>query len=463
MRLAAALLCVAWPLAAQAPARSGALGGLNREFESVVRRTQPAVVQIVVTAWGAGGDERGVVLGEERRTGSGVIVTPDGYLITNAHVVDGARRVQVVMAQAHAGDVPGRSAVRPEGRRMAATIVGIDRETDLAVLRVAGTGLPHLSFADSDSLVPGQIVLVFGSPLGLAQSVSLGVVSAVGRQLEADAPVVYIQTDAAVNPGNSGGAMVDVDGGLVGISTMILSRSGGSEGLGFAVPSAIARAVFEQIRGFGRVRRGVIGVRAQTITAALSEGLRLEQDWGVILGDVVPRSPAAAAGLRSGDIVTSLNGKIMENARQFDVNLYRLLPGTTATLEVKRGAQRLTVPVRVAARDDDPGRFEDLVNRGEHLVPALGMLAIPVSAEIGRQLPWLRRQGGVLLAAFDASSMVGNSGLYPGDVVYLLNGAAVTTLADLNRGLAQAPAGSPLVVHIDRRGDMRYVVLELTP
>jgi serine protease Do len=418
------------------------------------------VVQVIVTALEADDGERGIALGEERRGGAGVLLTADGFLLTNAHVVEGARRVQVVLAQPAAADAPGRSAVRPEGRRLPATIVGTDRETDLAVLKIDGTGFAHLAFGESDSLAPGNFVLAFGSPLGLSQSVSLGVVSAVGRQLEPDAPVVYLQTDASVNPGNSGGPLVDVEGRVVGINTMILSRSGGSEGIGFALPSNIARPVFDQLRAGGRVRRGVIGVRAQTITPALAAGLRLPQDWGVVIADVGPRSPAAQAGLRVGDVVTELNGKTMENGRQFDVNLYQYPPGATVRLGVRRGLERLTLAVRVVEREGDPGRFADLVSRERHLVAALRVLALPVTEDVARVVPWVRRPGGILVAAWDGTAPGNGGGLQPGDVIYALNGVAVETLEDLNRRLGLLGPGDPLVFHLDRLGQTRFVVVE---
>lgn len=440
--------------------RPPALGTLSRELEQVVRQVQPAVVQVVVAALEMGQGTYGIVVSEERRGGAGVLLSPDGLVMTNAHVVDGARRVQVVLAQPAAADVPGRSAVRPEGRRLDATIVGVDHETDLAVLKIDATGLPHVAFGDSDSLGPGSFVLAFGSPLGLSQSVSLGVVSAVGRQLTEDAPVVYIQTDAAINPGNSGGPLVDVHGRVMGINTKILSQSGGSEGVGFAVPSNIARPVFEQLQRDGRVRRGVIGVNAQTITPALAAGLRLPQDWGVVIADVRPRSPAEQAGLRIGDVIAELNGKAMENGRQFDVNLYQAPPGTVATLTIRRGLDRQSVSVRVVEREGDPGRFADLVQRERDRVPALGVLALPVTEEVTRLVPWVRRPGGVLVAAWDGDRREAASGLQPGDVIYSANGVPVQSPNDLTRDLEAAAPGSPVVLQVDRRGTMRFVVLE---
>ena len=252
-----------------------------------------------------------------------MIVDPEGYVVTNAHVVANASRIQVELPLSDRDTVGLRSVVQPRGELVAAQVVGVDQETDLAVLKLrVDRALTALPLGDSEALRPGELVMAFGSPLGLANSVSLGIVSAVARQIRADDPMIYIQTDASINPGNSGGPLVNVEARVVGINTFILSQSGGSEGIGFAVPSNIVRTVYEQIRRFGRVRRGEIGVYGQTITPELARGLGLYQMWGVVLADVYPGGPAATAGLQVGDVVLTLDGKTMENARQFQVNLY---------------------------------------------------------------------------------------------------------------------------------------------
>jgi serine protease Do len=259
--------------------------------------------------------------------GSGVVLTGDGFIVTNHHVVQGARRISVrIPVEAEPGK-EGQSIVKQHGRRVEARLVGFDTETDLAVLKVDGKALPTLSLADSHTLGPGQLVLAFGSPLGLQGSVTMGVVSAVGRQLTPESNVVYIQTDAPINPGNSGGPLVNAAGKVVGINTSIRTVSGGNIGLGFAVPSNIVRHVVDQLRKHGRVRRGIIGVNAQTMTPVLASALRLDRDSGVVLADVYPGGPADRAGLRVGDIVLSLGGKPMENGRQFSVNVYLRAPG----------------------------------------------------------------------------------------------------------------------------------------
>ena len=212
------------------------------------------------------------MLGRQRSGGSGVIVDPSGYVLTNAHVIAGARRVQVMLAT-RVEPLPGQASIlKPQPKLWEAEIIGVDSETDLAVLKIDQSDLPFLLLGDSDTLRPGQLVFALGSPLGLENSVTMGIVSSVARQLERDHPMIYIQTDTAINPGNSGGPLVNADGHVVGINTLIFSQSGGNEGIGFAAPSNIARAVFEQIRDHGHVRRGEIGVQAQTITSGLAAG-----------------------------------------------------------------------------------------------------------------------------------------------------------------------------------------------
>src|SRR5688572_720345 len=345
-----ALLLAAPPAAAQTPA-APAIGDLSRSIQATTQRVMPAVVEIFATSYRPG---QGLVpraadlVTTERASGSGVIVDPDGYIVTNAHVVAGAQRLQVEMPI----PVTGTSILATRSRTMPATIVGIDTETDLAVLRVSGPGLTPLAFGNSDDLQPGQLVLALGSPFGLHNSVSLGVVSAAARQLEPESPMIYVQTDAAINPGSSGGPLVDLSGRVVGINTLILSQAGGSQGLGFSAPSNIVQTVYKQIRQFGRVRRGDIGVRAQTVTPILARGLALPRERGVVLADVIPGSPADRAGLRAGDMVLSLDGKPMDNGRQLQVNLYRHVVGDVVTLEILRDGRVGPIPIAVSERHD---------------------------------------------------------------------------------------------------------------
>jgi len=463
--LTALLLAGAWSRVGSAQdgaTRSGDLASLSRALEQVAARVGPTVVQIKVTAYGpVGGGAAGAasLLGTQRSTGSGVILSRDGYIVTNAHVVEGGRRFVAILARPAALDAPGRSALRPVAQEVPATLVGVDRETDLAVLKVDLTDLPFATFGDSDSLAPGHLVLAFGSPLGLSNSVTMGVVSALGRQLRDEDRMLYIQTDTPINPGNSGGPLVDANGAVVGINTLILSQSGGNEGIGFAAPSNIVRAVVDQLRAWKRVRRGEIGVFAQTITPALARGLRLTRDWGVILGDVYPGGPADRAGLQQGDLILSVDGKPVENGRQFDVTIYRKPIGQPVTLEVGRGPRRVTLRVPVIERRGAGARFDSMVTPEQNLVERIGVLGLDVTPELARAIPGLRTPQGVAIGAVagDASP----DGLQPGDVIHSLNGVALGTLAELRCGLDSLPVGASAIFVVGRQGQLRFVTVVL--
>jgi serine protease Do len=441
------------------PAKPG-LTEISESFEALAERINPAVVSIFATGYSAG---QGItssreLIAESRSRGSGVILTEDGYVVTNAHVVAGARRVRVLLPRRGEGS----SILGTRGETAGAQIVGVDLETDLAVLKIDGAGLPHLELGDSEALRPGEIVFAFGSPLGLDNSVTMGVVSASARQLRPDDPMIYIQTDASINPGNSGGPLVDAAGNVVGINTLIFSQSGGSEGLSFAAPSNIARTVFEQIRKTGRVHRGEIGVTAQTISPLMSRGLDLPQDWGAILSDVAPLGPAAAAGLKPGDIVVSLDGKIMENARQLAVNIYQRSISDRVRIGVLRGAEQLQFDVEVVGRKDHPNRFAGMVHPDRNLVSQLGILGIDLDRDMAPFFSGLRRASGVIVAAraVEATPPEGE-GLRPGDVIYSVNRLDVSSLAELKAAIARYRPGDPVVLQVEREGVLRYVTLEM--
>ena len=438
------------------------LGSASEQLEALADRVGPAVVQVLTLGYATGDladGERGVLVAPSRGSGSGVIVDATGYIVTNAHVVAGAHRIQVELPVRDA--TPGaRSVVRPRPRLVGAQLVAVDEETDIAVLKVSEKELPALRFADSDTVRPGQIVMAFGSPLGLTSSVTLGVVSAVGRQLETEDPMVYLQTDAPINPGNSGGPLVNLAGEIVGINTLILSQSGGNEGLGFAAPSNIVRRIFEQIRQYGRVRRGEIGVRAQTITPLLAEGLQLARDTGVVLSDVYPGGPAATAGAEVGDIVLRLDGKPMENGRQLQVNLYSRAVGETVRLDIERRGVSLSLAVAVAERDDDPARFAALARPDEHLIPRLGVLGLTMTPELADLLPDIRVRSGVVVAGASGEQVPGSDGrLQPGDVIHAVNGRAVRNLQELRAAVDALKRGDALVLQIERDSELQYVAV----
>jgi serine protease Do len=435
------------------------LGDISRWFETLVSRVGPRTVQVIASGLVVDPDAASSDGLVERRhaSGSGVILDVAGYVMTNYHVVQGARRVQVVLA----GRGDGQSIVRPRGRTIDATVAGVDEETDLALLKVdAGTPLSALPLGDSDTLRAGQLVFAFGSPLGLDNTVTMGVVSAVGRQLEADDPMVYIQTDAPINPGSSGGPLVNAIGQVVGINTLILSQGGGNEGLGFAAPSNIVRTVYEQLRQHGRVRRGTIGAVVQSITPTLARALDLPQESGAIVSDVERRGPAGVAGLRIGDIVLTLDGKTIENGRQLDVNLYRHAAGDVAQLEVLRGGQRMALPVAVGERDDDPMRFAEMVSREQHLITRLGVLALTLSDALREQIGAGPSVTGALVAA-RASETAGEYGILPGDLVVSVNRTPVKGLDDFRQLIARLPPDAPCALQVLRQGQFLFLAFEI--
>jgi serine protease Do len=446
---------------AQAPA-APSLTELSRSLQDLAARVSPSVVQIFVVAYAApDGQPAGAEPVLERGSGSGVIVDPDGYIVTSAHVVEHARRIEVELPLEATGGAQGMSILRRRGRVVGAQLVAADPETDVAVLRVEARGLPALPFGDSDALRSGQIVLAFGSPLGLESSVTLGVVSAVARQLAPDDPMIYIQTDAPINPSNSGGALVDTDGRLVGINTLIYSQGGGSEGIGFAAPSNIVRNVFQQIRKTGRVRRGEIGAHAQTITPLLAEALDLPHDVGVILADVPPGSPAAHAGLQPGDVIVSLDGKPMENGRQFRINIYTRGAGERVTLEVRRGARTMTVRVPVGERDRGAVQLEELIGP-QQAIPRLGIVAIELTPAVAEILPPLRRDSGAIVIRVAPDAPRSQQGaILAGDVIYGVNAKPIDGAASLAAAVAALAPNQPAVLHLERDQVLMYLAFRV--
>lgn len=436
------------------------LDRLSSSLRTLADRTTPAVVGILATGYvpGAGGlwSEEGL-LTRQQAGGSAVVLSADGYIVTNAHVIEGAQRIQVLLASESGGT--GRSIVRPRGRVVGAQVVGIDFETDLAVLKIAETNLPFLQLGNSDDVRQGQLVLAFGSPLGLDNSVTMGVVSAVARQLRPESPMIYIQTDASINPGNSGGPLVNSRGEVIGINTSILSQSGGAEGIGFAAPSNIVRAVYTQIRDRGRVRRGEIGVNAQTITAAMAAALELPHSPGVILADVYPDSPAESAGLQIGDVVLSLDGKTMENGRQFTVNLYGKAEGVLVGVVVLRGVDTISARVPVVERQDYQDLLFNLVTPERNLIAPLGILGLDLNPELEQYVGKPRYETGIVVAARSRSSLMWEQTIQPGDIIYAVNRERVESLEQLRALLAKLTANQ-VVLQVERRGQLFYIPME---
>jgi serine protease Do len=274
--------------------------------------------------------------------------------------------------------------------------------------------------------------------------------------------MIYVQTDAAINPGSSGGPLVDMQGRIVGINTLLISQSGGNEQLSFAAPSNIVRTIYEQIRKEGRVRRGDIGVRAQTITPALARGLSLSRETGVVLADVLPGSPAARAGLKPGDIVVGLNGKPMENGRQLQIGLYRYLSGGVVTLDIAlAGGGTKPVAVPVVERPDGLLNLMPTDPRG-NIVPRLGLLGVDLTPQIATMVPALRVEAGVVVVAIQRAAINSREeSLQAGDVIYGLNKATVRNLGELRTALETVKSGDAVVLHLERRGELLYLAFTL--
>jgi serine protease Do len=460
------------PEAAQAARPAGetkpppvSLGELSSSLEGLVSRMRPAVVQIFSTGYVTPDETESsntaALLSRQRSTGSGVILSEDGYIVTNAHVVQGARRIQVRLSVQRVRG--GRTQTfEPEVKLLDAKLIGMDREMDVAVIKINRTGLPRLQLGNSDDVRQGELVMAFGNPRGLEGSVSMGIVSSTAREIHPDDMLAYIQTDAPINPGNSGGPLIDSQGRVVGLNTFILSQSGGSEGLGFAIPSNIVDTVYSQLRKEGHVHRGKIGIYVQTITPAMAEGLSLPRDWGVLVGDVLPEGPADKAGVKVGDLVLTMNGRTMRSARQLESYIYRSPMKEKLALQVLRGADQLTIDVPVIDSVDDPQRFADMVNPEDNLVPRLGILGIGIDKTLAAMLPDLRNSYGVVVAAgSSATDLTTGTGLQPGDVIYSVNTAPVATVEALKKKVTEFKSGDEAVMQIERSGRLMFVAVEI--
>jgi len=441
--------------AAQSRPRDAALSGLSDAVRQIAERADPAVVQILTRGYEVTPEAGTAAIQSQRGSGAGVIVDPAGYIVTNAHVVGTAQVIQLLLARPAAGRADGGF----EAQQIPAQVVGLDRETDIAVLKADLQGAVALRFADSDKLRQGELVFALGSPFGLSNSLSMGVVSSVARELRADDPTVFIQTDAAINPGNSGGPLLNIDGEIVGLNTMIATRSGGSDGVGFALPGNVVRNVYEQIRKNGRVSRGQIGVIAQTVTFEIAEALGLRERSGAILADVVPGGSAEAAGLRVGDVVVGASGKPIRNARQLGIEIYSHAR-ETLTLEVMRAGKPQTIGVAVLERPRDPDRILSLVTRPQSLVPALALMAVDLEKALAL-MPGTRKLAGVVVAGTTAPPSGHESALRAGDIIYAVNQTAVSNVAQLKEAMARFTHGQTVVLQIERLGQLQYLPVEV--
>ncbi len=381
---------------------------------------------------------------EQRGLGSGVIVDPKGYILSNNHVVQGADQVTVRLA---------------DKREFPAKIIGTDEKTDIAVLKIEGTNLPFVAMGDSDKIAVGQWVLAIGNPFGLNQTVTAGIISAKGR---ANVGIVeyedFIQTDAAVNPGNSGGPLVNLHGEIIGINTAIASRTGGNLGIGFAVPINMARSVMEQLIANGKVRRGWLGVRIQEITPELAKGLRLSQSQGALVTEVMKDSPAEKAGLRQDDVIVAFDGTSIYSPNQLRNLVAITAIGKKVRMEIARENRQITLEVTIGdldranmqedVGDDDAGGMQPLSE--------LGIEVREITPELARQYR-LRIKSGLLITNIQPNSVAEQYGIREGSVIARVNQIKVQTMSELKASLEKEPSLVVMLL-VTPRGS-QYIVL----
>lgn len=449
--------------AAQSPGRPAraSLIELSGDISGLSHRTAPAVVQIVVSGYGSAFNPESAhqvsVFGREQSTGSGVVVDPDGYIVTNAHVVKGAVKTKVLLVSSVTA--PAEDATDLEGED--AKIVGVDEESDLAVLKIEKKGLPFLKFMNSDQLRQGDLVLAIGAPFGLRNSVSFGVVSAPSRAIGEENPMVYVQTDASINPGNSGGALVNMNGSLAGLNTFIVSQSGGNEGLGFAIPANTVRDVYRQLRKDGHVHRGEIGLYAQNITSVMAKGLSLARSRGVILADIEPDGPADRAGLKRGDVVLTLDGQAVLSAAQLQNRIYRRQAGDKLDFEVLRGQEIFSASPVVHDRSEKLSLLARLAHPEKNLIRRLGILCIEIDKEVAAAFPDLRREYGLIVAGKSSEGQSQFLDLQPGDIIDAVNNSPIALVDALRSAVDAMKPGDPVVLQIERDGRFQYIAFEL--
>lgn len=433
----------------------------NASLESLAQKVSPAVVQVLVRGFGPVEDESGktntAVITRQQSLGSGVMVDPDGYIVTNAHVVAGAQTIHVILTLPTDEDMAAPGAKKKDYE---AKLVGVHTDTDLALLKIDAKGLPFLPIEPRRPVRQGELVIALGSPEGLQNSVTMGVVSSVERQADPNRPMFYIQTDAPINRGNSGGPLVDVDGYLVGINTFILSSSGGSEGLGFAIPARVVNFVYHRLRKYGHVDRSEIGATATAITPLLAQGLHLPVDSGVMVSDVKPGGPADGAGLKIEDIVLSVDGRAIHSLPTLSARLYLHPTDELMVVEVLRGDQRITMHIPVVAERHDVDKLLDLADPQKNLVPGLGVLGIDLNEEIAKLLPDVRIGSGVVVVANTTFGGGVGTGLQPGDIIHAVNNQPVKTLDQLREKILAVKSGQAVVLQYERDGTLDFASFE---
>lgn len=403
--------------------------------------------------FGQGGD--GPPMRQANALGSGFIIDPDGYVVSNNHVIDGADEIQVTLV---------------DGRQLPAEVVGTDPQTDLALLKVeSDEKLPFVEFGDSDDIRVGDWVIAVGNPFGLGGSVSAGIVSARGRDIHAGPFDDFLQLDAAINPGNSGGPTFGMDGKVIGVNTAIASPNGGFVGIGFAIPSNLAKSVIAQLREHGRVERGWLGVQIQQVTPELAQALGLDKPRGALVSRVMPDGPAAASGVREGDVIVTFDGKPVDEMRDLPRIVAETPAGKSVEIEVWRDRDTETLRAKIAAQ---PKRDElAAAETPSQTAPSgAGVTVAPLGATLASLSPELRQRfklpddaTGVVILDLDADGPAAEQGLRPGDLIEKVSQQAVTTPEDVERLAKEAQQAdqSALLLLVNRQGDSLFVALKL--
>ena len=438
------------------------LAELSDSLQRLARKVSPAVVQIEVSGFGAaeeGGRKDAALIVRQHAIGAGIIVDPDGYIMTNAHVIEGAQRIRVVIPAPPAAlyDVSSGGKTRV----LDAKVIGLHKESDLALLKIDASNLPTLRFNLERDPQPGELVFAIGSPEGLQNSVTMGVISSVWRQPDPDSPMVYLQTDAPINPGNSGGPLVDVTGAVVGMNTFNISNGGGSEGLGFAIPAPIVNFVYLGLRKYGHVDHVQIGAVAQRITPALAEGLGLAQNWGVVISDVTPRGPADAAGIRPEDIVLAVDGHPVLDLHMFAVALYQHPLDQVVRIDLLRGGQKLSFNVPAAPARDRLDQFAGIADPVKSHIGSLAILGLDFNDDLRALLPDVRLGTGVIVVGRAPGFNSVSTGLRVGDVIHALNRNPIESVEQLKSALAKLKSGDAVVLQIERQGQLQYLAFEM--
>ena len=376
--------------------------------------------------------------------GSGVIVRADGHILTNHHVIDGAEDIKVDLSNS---------------RTYSAKLVGSDPASDLAVLKISAGGLPLLQLGDSDRVRVGDVCLAVGNPLGIGESVTAGIISAKGRSTDTvggGSFQDFLQTDAPINQGNSGGALVNTRGELIGINSQILSSNGGNIGIGFAIPSNMARNVMNQLIGKGKVQRGMLGIGIQPVTNEIASGLGLKDVRGVLVNSVNPGGPADRAGVKTGDVILKLNGHDVNDANTLRNEIAGMAPGTQVTLSIMRDGKPIESRVTLGELTPESARSNQ-ENSGDGEGSAkLGISVSPLTPERAAQLHLRRGTQGVLIEQVDPDGPAAQAGIQAGDVIQEVNRQPVRSPADVRKVLDQSGSQTPVLLIV--RGTQSFFV-----